>query len=60
MKRQGYRWAVAWIAAEDDPEQCDVDAVAGTLTVALVADMFGKRAWDVASDVVHARKENER
>lgn len=56
MKRQGYKFAVDWIANNDNPgDKDDAMELAGYATVALVADMFGKNALNVAQDVVKRR-----
>lgn len=55
-KRQGYRFGVEWIALNDDPLALDAEAVEATISVALLADLFGKRAMDVASDVIRFRE----
>lgn len=56
MKRPGYRHAVALVALNDDPSELDPDAVAHTITAALVADLFGTDTERVARDVVRFRK----
>lgn len=56
MKSRGYRFAVRWIAAEDEPTELDAEAMHGQLTVALVADLFGVEVERVAADVVRRRK----
>ena len=59
-KRASYREAVSWIALNDsaaDLLQDTADTIAGYLTVALVADIFGKDRMDVARDVMRAARE---
>jgi hypothetical protein len=59
--RQLYQTAVAWIALNDGPGDSDahkVSHVAGTVTVLLVADLFGYKPETVARAVVKYRKEH--
>jgi hypothetical protein len=53
--RPSYYRAVRWIAAEDDPVERDPEAIACTISVALVADLFGKTRDQVAADVLKNR-----
>lgn len=53
--RRSYQDAIDWIAHNDDPDETDVETVRGTLTVGLVADLFGTSTSVVANDVVLAR-----
>lgn len=55
MKGKGYKWAVAWIADNDDVD-LGTPELSYVLTVYLVADMFGKDPDTVAKDV-NARRE---
>jgi hypothetical protein len=50
-----YTMAVEWVASEDDPLEMDPKVLAGTLTVCLVADLWGKPPALVAEDVVKVR-----
>lgn len=56
MLRPTYKAAIQWVAYEDNPTELDVDTVANSITVALVADMFGVILGRVAADVVKLRK----
>lgn len=50
--------AVQWIALNDNAGEKDtVEDTAGYLTVALVADIFGKDTTEVARKVVYWRKQ---
>lgn len=51
------RDAVDWIARNEEPHQVDAAAVAGTLTCALVADLWGKERDEIARKVVRLRKQ---
>jgi len=55
MKRASYRDAIDYIAHNDDPAETDEHAVAGTVTVQLVAEIFGVSAAAVAAAVVKIR-----
>lgn len=55
MKRQGYKFAVAWISMNDEAECLDATEVQGFTTTILVADLFGKHESDVAHDIVRYR-----
>lgn len=60
MKRASYRRAVSWIAENDgsgDDEADNVDAVADTVPVLLVADIFEVDPRRVATDVVREREQ---
>lgn len=54
-KRASYREAVAWIALNDEAGS-DMEDIEYLLTVALVADLFGKDTATVARAVVAYRK----
>jgi O-glycosyl hydrolase len=55
MKRASYRDGIQWIAQNDEPGEMDPDCVAGFISVALLADLFGKDQAQVAADVVRVR-----
>ena len=58
-KRASYVVAIRWIATEDDPTEVDLETVASTLTVCLVADLWGYTPHDVARAVVRFRLAGE-
>jgi hypothetical protein len=52
MKRQGYKFGVAWVAENDNAGNGDsLDDIAGYVTTLLLADLFGKDSKDVARDI---------
>jgi hypothetical protein len=56
MKREGYKFGVAWIAENDGPGDNDnAETIAGYISVLLLADLFHKEAAAVAQDVVRYR-----
>jgi hypothetical protein len=56
MKTPNYLDAVLWIANEDNPgDNESVEFLSGYLTVALVADLFGKDQKEVAMAVWRIR-----
>lgn len=55
MKRASYRQGVAFIALNDDAENVEVDQVASTISVGLLADLFGLETEIVANEVVSYR-----
>ncbi len=64
MKRRGYKFGVQWIVDNDgggtgwdDPYLTVLD-VAGLISVALLADLFGKDSEDVARDVLKKAKQS--
>lgn len=60
MKRQGYKFGVAWIAANDNSGNGDdVETVAGYVSTLLLADLFGKEPAAVAADIVRYRTEHK-
>lgn len=54
-RRRGYRFGVEWIALNDEPSEMDPEEVAPLISVALLADLFGKTTAEVAEDVVQWR-----
>ena len=43
------RQAIEWIAKNDNPDdQITIEELSGTMTVALVADLWGRPAFDIA------------
>ena len=59
MKIQGYKFAVAWIALNDSPaDKATAETVAGYVSVALVADIYGKEQDRVAQDVANYREKH--
>jgi hypothetical protein len=55
-RRPTYRFAVAWIAQEDEPGDLDPAVIAGYISTCLVADLWGKDEADVAEDVARYRR----
>lgn len=55
MKRASYRQGVAFIALNDDAENVEVDEVANTISVGLLADLFGLETEIVANEVISYR-----
>lgn len=51
-----YKEAVRWIADNDNDSEKDVENVDGTISVLLIADLFGKESRKVAEDVVAYRE----
>jgi hypothetical protein len=59
MKMQGIKFAVQWIADNDEPGDRDVESVAGYTSTILVADLFEKDRFDIARRIVRAREDDE-
>lgn len=56
MKHASYRFGVEWIAQNDAPgDGDDAEALAGYISVLLLADLFGVEPAKVASDVLKRR-----
>lgn len=55
-KRPGYREAVEWIALNDETGETDVEAMSGLISIAMVADLWGKDSMTVAKAVIAKRK----
>ncbi len=55
MKRPGYKEAVQWIADHDNGANHDHEEIAGYITSALVADIFGVPQEKVGRDVYKKR-----
>ncbi len=56
-KPQSYAYAVNWIALNDSPaDQSDPDTIRGWVSVALVADLYGRTQDETARDVIEARR----
>jgi hypothetical protein len=63
VKRPSYRVGIEWIALNDDDGSAhalSISEVSGMISVALLADLFGKRAIEVAVDVVSFRIKNQK
>lgn len=58
MKRPTYVQALLWVALEDDPTELDEEQIRSTLTVGLVADLFGVTTEQVSKSVVLIRRSN--
>ena len=57
MQRGSYRFAVEWIALNDNAGDGDESKqISGYLTVALLADLFGVLQERIAKDVLTFRK----
>lgn len=56
MSSPSYNRAVRWIAYNDNDAELDQSAIEEYVTVALVADLFGKSTEQVAQDVFNVRK----
>lgn len=54
--RASYREAIAWIAENDEPSFNEVEDIASTLTVLLIADLWRKEPEEVARAVIRYRK----
>jgi hypothetical protein len=50
------RTALEWIADNDDPTELDAGAVAGTVSLLLVADLWKKEPDELAGKVVRLRR----
>lgn len=51
MSAKGIKYAVRWIAENDESAETDAEVLSGLATVLLVADLFGKDEADVARRV---------
>lgn len=60
MSAGKYRAGVRWIAVNDEPGEQQVSVVAGFISVALLADLFGKTQEQVARAVVRERKQSNK
>jgi len=56
--KRGYRFGVAWIAENDEPDTLDAEEVSGYISTLLLADLAGKDALVVAEDIVRYRTKN--
>lgn len=56
MSSPSYNRAVRWIAYNDNDAELDQAAIEEYVTVALIADLFGKSTEKVAADVFRVRK----
>lgn len=56
MKRASYRTGVEWIAHNDEPEDTDVENVAGYISTLLLADLFREDPAVVADHIVRLRE----
>lgn len=58
--RASYRHAVQWIALNDDTTDLRAEDPVATVTVCLVADLFGKSEEAVIADVVRYLEKQEK
>jgi hypothetical protein len=58
MKRASYRHGIEHIALNDDPASLELRSVAATISVALLADLFGRDRFEVADDVIAYRRKH--
>ena len=56
IRRNSYRFAIDWIALNDNPVEDDRDQVMRSVTVDLIADMFKLSPATVAYDVCYIRE----
>jgi hypothetical protein len=54
-RRPTLKAAIEWIAANDEPEETDVEAIACQVSTALVADLFGKTPGSIAVRIIATR-----
>lgn len=54
-KYPSYRYAVAWIAQNDEPGDRDPETVGEMTTTMLIADLYGKTNEAVARDIIAYR-----
>ena len=59
MRPRSYAFGVKWIALNDDPSNTKVREVYQTMSVHLLADLFGVTPLHVADDVVAIRMRSE-
>jgi len=52
----GFKFAVAWIALNDEPEELNIGTMSDLISVALAADLFRKTPLQVAQAVVAYRR----
>ena len=55
MRPRSYAYGVKWIALNDNPDNHNIRDVYKTISVCLLADLFGVTPTHVASDVVDCR-----
>ena len=57
LVKSPYRFAVRHIALNDEPEDLDVESVAGYISTCLVADLWQKEPITVARAIVRVRRQ---
>ncbi len=55
-----YKYAVEWIAFNDEPGELSLSFVASLISVQLIADLFGIAPEVLAKDVIQMRREDIR
>ena len=58
MRRASYRAGVEFIAMNDDPDNMDLGDIRASLTVGLLAELFGVDTDRAAQDVANLRWKN--
>lgn len=56
MAFKGYRFAVQWIAMNDEPADRDPDSISSYISTCLLADMYEKDPKKVAKDILLIRE----
>lgn len=59
MTRASYRRGIEWIATNDEPEETDGQSIARSISVTLLADLFGKEPDEVAAAVLRYRAKSK-
>lgn len=60
MANRGYRYAISWIALNDETADMDVESVSDNISVLLIADLFNKDPMEVAKKVIAFRTKSEK
>lgn len=60
FKRASFTQAVKWIAFNDEPGEKDEQQIADSVTVMLIADIFGRPAQEVGRRVLRERIADEK
>lgn len=55
--RPSLKAAIEWVALNDDPSEMDQEVVIETITVGMLADLYGKTTSEISRRIVKIRRE---
>jgi len=56
---RGIKYAIEWVAINDEPTDMDEETISEQLTVQLIADLFDKHPITIAERIIEWRERND-